>query len=137
MELWVELYKQDKNWYNCERRNTGGHLKAGRTLLFSEYAHAGSDHFDYINDYALSDNSDMLAELIGRENETKKRIALREGYAALKPHHRELLNKIYVQNKKATEVAKESGVSDAAVSQQLQLIYRKLKAHITLAIDNS
>jgi len=134
-ELWVEIKEMDAETQRINRRASGGRRKAGRNLLFSEltYYCDGTD-VDYINDVLLNDNSDILAEIIEKEMAYSQHAALSRGISSLQPQQRTLLTKIYIQRKKAVDVAREEGVSEAAISQRLKLIYGKLRTHIETAI---
>jgi RNA polymerase sigma factor (sigma-70 family) len=71
----------------------------------------------------FEDDIDLLADIIQRESYARLRAAIEK----LEPSQQDLIHKIYVQNRKIIAVAKEDGVSEAAVRNRLKKIYARLK----------
>ena len=104
-ELLVELDRQE---YNNDHRETRRHMSL--------------DGMDYEGAlFAAPD--DPAAELVWKEDATR----LRQAMEALSPDQRELVRRVYFENEKITDIAREEGVSHAAIHDRLKRIYQKLK----------
>lgn len=104
-ELLVELDRQE---YNNDHRETRRHMSL--------------DGMDYEGAlFAAPDNP--AAELVRKEDATR----LRQAMEALSPAQRELVRRVYFENEKITDIAREEGVDKSAISHRLDRIYRKLK----------
>ena len=104
-ELLVELDRQE---YNNDHRETRRHMSL--------------DGMDYEGAlFAAPDNP--AAELVWKEDATR----LRQAMEALSPSQQELVRRVYFENAKVSEIAREEGVDKSAISHRLDRIYRKLK----------
>mgnify|MGYP002568271852 CR=1 FL=1 len=104
-ELLVELDRQE---YNNDHRETRRHMSL--------------DGMDYEGAlFAAPDNP--AAELVWKEDATR----LRQAMEALSPAQRELVCRVYFENEKITDIARQEGVDKSAISHRLDRIYRKLK----------
>ena len=104
-ELLVELDRQE---YNSDHKETRRHTSL--------------DGMDYEGAlFAAPD--DPAAELVRKEDATR----LRQAIEALSPAQRELVRRVYFENEKITDIAREAGVSHAAIHDRLKRIYQKLK----------
>ena len=121
-ELWVEIDSFNREEQRSNARNEGKHLKCGRT--------ASLDMCLETDESSMSDGSDILADIIARESRRENRKYLCTAVNELKPWQYELVQQIYVQNRKARDIAKEKGVSEQAVAQQLKRIHQRLQKSI-------
>ena len=104
-ELLVELDRQE---YNNDHRETRRHTSL--------------DGMDYEGAlFAAPD--DPAAELVWKEDATR----LWQAMEALSPSQQELVRRVYFENAKVSEIAREEGVDKSAISHRLDRIYRKLK----------
>ena len=77
---------------------------------------------------------DYEGELFASAEDTEGEVVRREDMArlysameALSPSQRELVQKVYFEERKITDIAREEGVSHAAIHDRLERIYRKIK----------
>jgi len=77
---------------------------------------------------------DYEGELFASAEDTEREAVRREDMArlysameALSPSQRELVEKVYFEGRKITDIAREEGVSEAAIRNRLKKIYYRLK----------
>lgn len=79
----------------------------------------------------LDDNliagKDDVESVVCREDYSQ----LRHAISMLKPKQRDLIKKIFWDDVKQVEIAKEQGVSEAAIAQRMAVIYARLKKILT------
>lgn len=74
--------------------------------------------------FEFEDKSCGLEELlIDQEN----KIVVLEAIKTLNPRQQNLIKLVFYENKSLTEIAKEQSVSKSAITQQLQVVLRKMK----------
>ena len=80
------------------------------------------------------DGMDYEGELFASTEDTERAVERREDMArlfsameALSPSQRELVKKVYFEEQKITDIAREEGVSEAAIRNRLKKIYSRLK----------
>lgn len=80
------------------------------------------------------DSMDYEGELFASAEDTEGEAVRREDMAwlysameILSPAQRELLEKVYFEERKITDIAREEGVSEAAIRNRLKKIYSRLK----------
>ena len=80
------------------------------------------------------DGMDYEGELFASAEDTERAVEHREDMArlysameALSPSQRELVKKVYFEERKITDIAREEGVSHVAVHDRLERIYKKIK----------
>ncbi len=80
------------------------------------------------------DGMDYEGELFASAEDTEGAVERREDMArlysameALSPSQRELVKKVYFEERKITDIAREEGVSEAAIRNRLKKIYSRLK----------
>ena len=133
--LWVDISEIENEARLSDRRNSGinnthrcqingveKRVKIGQHIPFSD--------IENLDGAAFSDGSDILGDYIRRETVTEQHERLQRGVAALKPNHRALYDKRYIHNRKNRDIAKEAGVSEANISQQLKKIRQKLAEYV-------
>lgn len=104
-ELLVELDRQE---YNNDHKETRRHTSL--------------DGMEYEGTlFAAPD--DPAAEVLRREDAAR----LLRAMEALTPSQRELVRRVYFENEKITDIAREEGVDKSAISHRLDRIYKKLK----------
>lgn len=69
------------------------------------------------------DSSNLEDLIINKENEQRVISAIKK----LNQKQQNLVQKVFYDNKSLTEIAKEENVSKSAITQQMKVIYRKLK----------
>lgn len=104
-ELLVELDRQEYN---------SGHKETRR--------HTSLDGMDYEGALFASPD-DPAAELVRKEDAAR----LRQAMEALSPAQRELVCRVYFENEKITDIARQEGVDKSAISHRLDRIYKKMK----------
>jgi len=77
---------------------------------------------DFEGDW-FADNTDILGELIRREDSERLWAAILE----LNPEQQELLRRVYSLEDKIVRLAEEQGVTEAAIRDRLKRIYRRLQ----------
>jgi len=70
---------------------------------------------------------DLTVDVEGAAEWNKDKENLNNAISLLKLHQRELVQKIFYQGLSGTEIAREMGVSQQAISKQLKVIYKKLR----------
>ena len=75
------------------------------------------------DDKYFDNGTDILSDYIQRERFEELYRAVEQ----LEPQQRELLKKVFLEEIKQTEIAKEEGVSNMAITNRLKKIYAKLK----------
>ncbi|MBQ6120828.1 MAG: sigma-70 family RNA polymerase sigma factor, partial [Clostridia bacterium] len=78
----------------------------------------------------LSDGTDFTEEMI-RSADMK---LLHRAMKHLRPEQRELLKKVFCENKSQTEIARAEGITEDAVRKRLVRIYERLRAAISFRI---
>ena len=80
------------------------------------------------------DSMDYEGELFASAEDTERAVEHREDMArlysameALSPSQRELVKKVYFEERKIMDIAAEEGVSEAAIRNRLKKIYSRLK----------
>nr|WP_300870008.1 sigma-70 family RNA polymerase sigma factor [uncultured Acetatifactor sp.] len=80
------------------------------------------------------DGMDYEGELFASAEDTERAVEHREDMArlysameALSPSQRELVKKVYFEERKIMDIAAEEGVSEAAIRNRLKKIYSRLK----------
>lgn len=80
------------------------------------------------------DGMDYEGELFVSAEDTERAVEHREDVArlysameALSPSQRELVKKVYFEERKITDIAAEEGVDKSAISHRLERIHKKLK----------
>nr|DAG53080.1 MAG TPA: DNA-directed RNA polymerase specialized sigma subunit [Caudoviricetes sp.] len=84
--------------------------------------HVSLDGMDYEGELFLSP-ADTEAEVLQREELAR----LMGAMEALSPAQRELVRRVYFENEKISEIAREEGVSHVAIHDRLKRIYQKIK----------
>lgn len=104
--LYVELIQQEKrNHWKETRRHTS---------------------LDYLNENGIdfeSPAADLLSVLIQQEDEKQ----IHKAIAALSDKQKDLAEKVFFKGMTLTAIAKEKGVSQPAITQQLATVLKKLK----------
>lgn len=104
-ELLVDFDRQE---YNNDHKETRRHVSL--------------DGMDYEGELFASP-VDPAAEVLKRE-ETARLLRAME---SLSPDQRELVLKVYFENQRIVDIAREQGVSEAAIRNRLKKIYAKMK----------
>ena len=80
------------------------------------------------------DGMDYEGEQFASAEDTEREAVRQEGMArlysameVLSPSQRELVEKVYFEERKITDIAREEGVSEAAIRNRLKKIYSRLK----------
>ena len=83
------------------------------------------------------DGMDYEGELFASTEDTERAVERREDMArlfsameALSPSQRELVKKVYFEEQKITDIAREEGVSHVAIIRRLNRIYEKLRKNL-------
>ena len=84
--------------------------------------HVSLDSMDYEGELFAS-AEDTEGEAVRREDMAR----LYSAMEALSPSQRELVEKVYFEERKITDIAREEGVSQVAVRDRLERIYKKIK----------
>lgn len=105
-EVSIEL---DREIYNSNKRETRRHKS------YSD----NNDKMEVLEDLSVNVEAAVESNVI-KEN-------LSKAISQLNRHQRELVQKIIYQGLSETEVAREMGVSQQAISKQLKVIYKNLK----------
>ena len=109
-----ELYALHLELLQEEKRN---HWKETRRHISLEYLmEQGVDIADH-------DSGDPLSALIEKTDDERIKTAL----SYLSDKQRSLIEKVFYNNMSLREIARQTGVSHQALSQQLATIYKKLK----------
>lgn len=98
----------DRQEYNNDHKETRRHISL--------------NGMDYEGELFLS-SADTEAEVFRREELAR----LMGAMEALSPAQRELVRRVYFENEKISEIAREEGVSHVAIHDRLKRIYQKIK----------
>ena len=82
------------------------------------------DNVDYEGEW-FADGTDILGDLVRTESYERFRSALMK----LTPGQRDLIDRVYVKNEKIIDIARESGISHAAIIDRLKRIREKIKKY--------
>ena len=102
------LLDLDRQQYNNDQKETRRHFSL--------------DGMDY--------EGELFASAEDTEGEAVRREDMARLYSAmeiLSPAQRELVEKVYFEERKITDIAREEGVSEAAIRNRLKKIYSRLK----------
>ena len=102
------LLDLDRQQYNNDQKETRRHFSL--------------DGMDY--------EGELFASAQDTEGEAVRREDMARLYSAmeiLSPAQRELVEKVYFEERKITDIAREEGVSEAAIRNRLKKIYSRLK----------
>ncbi|MDE7330619.1 MAG: sigma-70 family RNA polymerase sigma factor [Lachnospiraceae bacterium] len=102
------LLDLDRQQYNNEQKETRRHVSL--------------DGMDYEGELFVS-AEDTEGEAERREDMARLFFAME----VLSPAQRELVEKVYFEERKITDIAREEGVSEAAIRNRLKKIYSRLK----------
>ena len=102
------LLDLDRQQYNNDQKETRRHVSL--------------DGMDYEGELFAS-AQDTEGEAVRREDMAR----LYSAMEALSPSQRELVEKVYFEERKITDIAHEEGVSEAAIRNRLKKIYSRLK----------
>ncbi len=106
--LGVMLLNFDREQYNNDQKETRRHFSL--------------NGMDYEGELFAS-AEDTEGEAVRREDIAR----LYSAMEALSPSQRELVKKVYFEERKITDIAREEGVSEAAIRNRLKKIYSRLK----------
>lgn len=105
----------------------------GGMLLDFDRQQYNNDHKETRRHVSL-DGMDYEGELFASAEDTEDAVERREDMArlfsamqALSPAQRELVEKVYFEERKITDIAREEGVTEAAIRNRLKKIYPRLK----------
>ena len=113
IEVTDEFYTQYAELVQQEKRN---HWKETRRFI----------SLDYLNENGIdfaSPAADLLSVLIQQEDEKQ----IHKAMAALSDKQKNLAEKVFFKGMTLTAIAKEQGVSQPAITQQLATVLKKLK----------
>lgn len=102
----IEIEHDD---YNCNRKETRRHESYGEI----------TDKSPMLMDTSVNIEADVIA----RADEKALHIAI----AQLLPQQQALVDKLYFQNMKIVEIARQDGVTEGAIRDRLRKIHNKLK----------
>ena len=107
--------------------------RLGGMLLDLDRQQENNDQKETRRHFSL-DGMDYEGELFASAEDTEREAVRREDMArlysameALSPSQRELVEKVYFEERKITDIAREEGVDKSAVSHRLERIHKKLK----------
>ena len=105
----------------------------GGMLLDLDRQQENNDQKETRRHFSLN-GMDYEGELFASAEDTERAVEHREDVArlysameALSPSQRELVEKVYFEGRKITDIAREEGVSHVAVRDRLERIYKKIK----------
>ena len=105
----------------------------GGMLLDLDRQQENNDQKETRRHFSL-DGMDYEGEQFASAEDTEREAVRREDMArlysameALSPSQRELVEKVYFEERKITDIAREEGVSHVAVRDRLERIYKKIK----------
>ena len=105
----------------------------GGMLLDLDRQQENNDQKETRRHFSL-DGMGYEGELFASAEDTERAVEHREDMArlysameALSPSQRELVEKVYFEERKITDIAREEGVSHVAVRDRLERIYKKIK----------
>ena len=107
--------------------------RLGGMLLDLDRQQENNDRKETRRHFSL-DGMDYEGEMFASAEDTEREAVRREDMArlysameALSPAQRELVKKVYFEERKITDIAREEGVSEAAIRNRLKKIYSRLK----------
>ncbi len=107
--------------------------RLGGMLLDLDRQQENNDRKETRRHFSLN-GMDYEGELFASAEDTERAVEHREDMArlhsameALSPSQRELVEKVYFEERKITDIAREEGVSEAAIRNRLKKIYSRLK----------
>ena len=107
--------------------------RLGGMLLDLDRQQENNDRKETRRHFSL-DGMDYEGEIFASAEDTEREAVRREEMArlysameALSPSQRELVKKVYFEERKITDIAREEGVSHVAVRDRLERIYKKIK----------
>ena len=107
--------------------------RLGGMLLDLDRQQENNDRKETRRHFSL-DGMDYEGEMFASAEDTEREAVRREDMArlysameALSPSQRELVEKVYFEERKITDIAREEGVSEAAIRNRLKKIYSRLK----------
>ena len=107
--------------------------RLGGMLLDLDRQQENNDQKETRRHFSLN-GMDYEGELFASAEDTEKAVEHREDMArlfsameALSPSQRELVKKVYFEERKITDIAREEGVSEATIRNRLKKIYSRLK----------
>ena len=107
--------------------------RLGGMLLDLDRQQENNDQKETRRHFSL-DGMDYEGELFASAEDTEREAVRREDVVrlysameALSPSQRELVEKVYFEERKITDIAREEGVDKSAVSHRLERIHKKLK----------
>ena len=107
--------------------------RLGGMLLDLDRQQENNDQKETRRHFSL-DGMGYEGELFASAEDTERAVEHREDMArlysameALSPSQRELVKKVYFEERKITDIAREEGVSHVAVHDRLERIYKKIK----------
>ena len=107
--------------------------RLGGMLLDLDRQQENNDRKETRRHFSL-DGMDYEGEIFASAEDTEREAVRREDMArlysameALSPAQRELVKKVYFEERKITDIAREEGVSEAAIRNRLKKIYSRLK----------
>ncbi len=107
--------------------------RLGGMLLDLDRQQENNDQKETRRHFSLN-GMDYEGELFASAEDTEREAVRREDMArlysameALSPSQRELVEKVYFEERKITDIAREEGVSEAAICNRLKKIYSRLK----------
>ncbi len=110
-----------------------GKIKTLCVLLDLDRQEDNNDQKEIRRHFSLN-GMDYEGELFASAEDTEGEAVRREDMArlysameALSPSQRELVKKVYFEERKITDIAREEGVSEAAIRNRLKQIYSRLK----------
>ena len=108
----------------------------GELLVDFDRREYNNDHKETRRHVSL-DGMEYEGELFASVADTADEVERREELAqlmrameALSPSQRELVQKVFFENQKIVDVAREEGVSHAAIHDRLKRIYKKIKNNL-------
>lgn len=107
--------------------------RLGGMLLDLDRQQENNDQKETRRHFSLN-GMDYEGELFASAEDTERTVEHREDMARLysameflSPSQRELVEKVYFEERKITDIAREEGVSEAAIRNRLKKIYSRLK----------
>ena len=107
--------------------------RLGGMLLDLDRQQENNDQKETRRHFSLN-GMDYEGELFASAEDTERTVEHREDMArllsameVLSPAQRELVEKVYFEERKITDIAREEGVSEAAIRNRLKKIYSRLK----------
>ncbi len=107
--------------------------RLGGMLLDLDRQQENNDQKETRRHFSLN-GMDYEGELFASAEDTERAVEHREDMArlysameALSPSQRELVEKVYFEERKITDIAAEEGVDKSAISHRLERIHKKLK----------